>query len=53
MSAIEVKDPFRGVPYSDIIAQDPKLYRETQPPLRRVAGTGKATWISSMGRYVV
>lgn len=53
----EVVDPFKGVPYSAILesltGDARKAYRETVPPLRRVAGTGKAYWDAEIGRHVV
>lgn len=53
----EVIDPFKGMPYSQILdslgSEARKPYRDTIPPLRRVAGTGKASWDATIGRYVV
>lgn len=53
----EVVDPFKGMTYTAIMASlSPdrlKVYRDIIPPLRRVAGTGKASWDVEIGRYVV
>jgi hypothetical protein len=53
---IEVKDPYKGMKYSDIIALNETnraKYREAPHPLRAIAGTGKAFWDASIGRHVV
>lgn len=53
----EVTDPYKGMKYSDIIAglvgEARKAYTDVIPPLKRVAGTGKASWDATIGRYVV
>lgn len=53
----EIVDPFKGIPYSAILdsltGDRRKAYREAVPPLRRIAGTGKASWDSEIGRYVI
>lgn len=50
---IESKDPYKGMKYSEIIAAEPDKFRERPHPLRKVAGTGKASWDATIGRYVV
>lgn len=54
---IEVKDPFKGMAYSAILdslsGDRRKSYRETPHPLRKIAGTGKASWDAEIGRFVV
>lgn len=53
----EAIDPFKGMPYSQILdtmsGEQRRAYRDVIPPLRRVAGTGKASWDVEIGRYVV
>lgn len=56
MSTREVTDPYKGVKYSDIInanAENRRIYRDTIPPLLRVAGSGRAYWDAENGRYVI
>lgn len=50
MNIIEVKDPFKGLKYSDIRPQG-----EPRPthPMIKVPGTGKASWNSDIARWVV
>lgn len=53
---IEVKDPYKGLKYSQIITlneDNRRKYREAPHPLRAIAGTGKAVWHSDNGRYAV
>lgn len=51
----DIVDPYKGMKYSDIIElpQNKGLFDEKVPPLKRVPGTGKASWDASMGKYVV
>lgn len=51
----EISDPYKGMKYSDIIAmpENVKVYREARHPLKRVAGTGQATWLAENSRWVV
>lgn len=57
MATFEVQDPYKGKPYSQILegltGDKRKAYTDTIPPLKRVAGTGKAEWCTTIGRYVV
>ena len=46
----EAIDPFKGKKYSDIY---PKGEPRPTHPLLKVAGTGKASWDSELGRFVV
>jgi ribosomal protein S28E/S33 len=53
---IEVKDPYKGMKYSDIIVLNETnraKYREAPHPLRKIAGTGAAVWDASNGRHVI
>ena len=47
---IEVKDPYKGIPYS---VSHPKGAPHPTHPLKRVSGTGKAVWDAQLERYVV
>lgn len=56
MAAFEVKDPYQGKKYSDIITMNEtnvKLYRENPHPLKKIAGTAKASWDATISRWVV
>jgi hypothetical protein len=50
MAEITVIDPYKGKKYSDI---HPKGAPFPTHPLKKVAGTGKASWDAQQERYVV
>lgn len=53
---IEIKDPYKGLKYSEVIdlnEDNRRKYREAPHPLRAIAGTGRASWDASIGRWVV
>lgn len=50
MAEIIVNDPYKGKKYSDI---HPKGAPFPTHPLKKVAGTGKASWDAQQERYVV
>lgn len=53
---IEVKDPYKGMKYSDIVALDAehaRKYFEAPHAMLAIPGTGRAVWSSDNSRWVV
>jgi len=57
MNMRDVIDPYKGVPYSQILENLPsdkrKAYHENEHPMIKVPGTGQAGWMPWCGRWVV